>query len=46
MNGDDENLRVEREELLDGKLLDIRGRGEELVVGVLLLLQVEVRELL
>ena len=46
LDGEDENLRVQGEELLDGELLHIGRGGEELVVGVLLLLQVEVRKLL
>ena len=41
-----EDLWVKGEKLFDGKLLDIRGRGEELVVGVLLLLQIKVGKLL
>jgi len=46
LNGDNENLRVQREELFDGKLLDVGWSGEELVIGVLLLLKVQVRKLL
>ena len=42
LDGEDENLRVHREELLDGELLHVGRGGQELVVGVLLLLQVDV----
>ena len=46
LDGEDENLRVQGEELLDGELLHIGRGGQELVVGVLLLLQVQVGKLL
>ena len=44
LDRDDQNLRLKTEELGNSKLLDIRWRGEELVVCVSLLLQVENRE--
>ena len=46
LDGEDENLRVQGEELLDGELLHVGRGGQELVVGVLLLLQVQVGKLL
>ena len=46
LDGEDENLRVQGEELFDGELLHIGRGGEELVVGILLLLQVQIGKLL
>ena len=44
LDRDDQNLRLKAEELGNSKLLDIRWGGEELVVCISLLLQVENRE--
>jgi len=45
LNRNNQHFRIKRQELLDGKLLNLSGCVEKLIEGIFLLLKVQVRKL-